>query len=198
MLPDRTAAKPEGQENTAMKPLLSILLITLSLPLTGCMTAPVDTHDIDISAEYDPGFDFSSHKSYRWRMSSTVIKDSEGELRPPGFDPDVYLRSLVDSELKSRGYSAVADKADVTIAYAAGVDTAPLETVNNPQYAFSLPGNTPVAAMTLVMTDEKSGYSIWVARATGDITRNADDRLVRKRLEYVVREMFKYLPRETR
>jgi hypothetical protein len=52
----------------------------------------------------------------------------------------------------------------------------------------------PKGALMVTLVDVASGEVVWLGTAKADIQKNVTEEVVRERLDYTIREMFKLLP----
>ena len=163
------------------------------LLLAACATAP--TSDIRVDAEADPKASFSGYKTYAWFAAAQILFDPEGQWEPRNVDIDAEVQFIINSELRKRGMSEVTSNPDMLVAYAAGVDMTTLGLKENPESKEKLLANIPRAGLIVALIDAETGYVIWLGEAVGEVQEQADEAMVRARIEYAVREMFRLLPK---
>jgi len=168
-------------------------VIIIALILSGCTSAL--TKDIEVKAESDPTVNLGKYKTYAWLGSAQILHDPDGQWEPPEFDADAELKFLIDGQLRNRGMTEVNRNPDLVIAFIAGIDMAVLELKEDPKEDIKMLQKTPKGALVLLFLDGRNGETVWAASAVGNVQRqelSTED--VRKRLDYVVTEMFKKLP----
>lgn len=153
------------------------------------------TKDIKVSSESDPKVSMSGYKTYAWLASAQLLYDPEGKWEPRHVDMDNEIKFLIDQELQKRNINQTNDYPDMIIGYAAGVDMTALGLVKNPDMQKELLQNVPKAALALVVVDAKTGYLIWVGAAEANVLEQPSNDVVRKRLKYAVKKMFKLMPK---
>jgi len=174
------------------KTMLLVYPLWLLLLLAGCASV---TKDIRVDAEVDPKVDLTGYKTYAWLGSAQIVVDTIGKWEPPGFDADAEVKWLIDRELRARNVSRVDDNPDMFVAYVAGIDMDALELKVDPETRREMLDSVPKGALAVVFIDAASGKPVWVGVATADIQETPTDEVVRKRLDYAVKEMFRLLPR---
>lgn len=173
---------------------LSVLvLVTGLLFLGGCATTPVS--DIEINAEVSPDYTPSEYKTYAWLATAEIINDPEGAWEQRQFDADAEIKSLIDREMRARGISEVAAFPNVFIAFAAGVDMESLELREDPAKKIDVLENAPKGALVVMLIDGATGNPVWAAAAVGSVDSKRTVEESKARLDYVVRQMFRKLPR---
>lgn len=177
--------------NTMIKRLLATL--SFLLLVTACTTIPID--DIQIAAEAHPDIDFSNYKSYAWLGSAAIINDSAGQWEPPGFDADAEIKFLIDSELRERGMSEDSVNPDLIVAFAAGIDMDMLRIELDPESYITTLTNVPQGALVVILIDGNSGLAVWAGVAKADIQIDPGPDVVKKRIEIVIRSLFRMLPK---
>ncbi len=175
-----------------MKKLSLALVMMLGLLIAGCATFPKD--DIQIETEADPTINFSGYKTYAMLGSALILNDPEGKWEPQGFDADAEIEFLISRELRKLGKSETRVNPDMLVAYALGVDMAMMKFKEDPENKVSVLENVPEGALVVALMDSKTEIVTWAAVAVGEIQGN-DQKIAKLRLNYVVTEMFKQLPK---
>ena len=171
---------------------ITIILIGFLLLGTACASV---TRDIQVSAESDPKTNMSGYKTYDWLGSAQLLYDPEGKWEPRDVNLDSEIKILIDQELRKRDIFKTNNYPDMIIGYAAGVDMTALGLVENKKTKMEILENVPKAALALILVDAETGYPIWVGAAEGNVQEQPSNEVVRKRLKYAVKKMFKLLPR---
>lgn len=161
--------------------------------LAGCASVP--TKDIKVDAQLDSKADFSGYKSYTWLGAASIVNDSLGQWEPPEFDADAEVTYLIDRELRKRGLSEDSNNPDLIIAFAAGIDMDALGLKVDPETKIDMMENVPQGGLLIMFMDSKSGFVVWVGAATAEIQDNIDEKTIKARLDYVVTQLFKKLPK---
>ena len=174
-----------------MKNILLTLLVACGL-ITGCTTIPTD--DITIETEADPKVSFSGYRTYGWLLTLDVLNDPEGTWQPPAFDANAEIVYQVNKALRARGMSENSSDPDMLVAFAAGADMDALKLQDKPDTKITTLESVPRAGLVVALVDSDTGFVTWVGVATGEI-RNLDEATAKKRLEYVVKNMFKQIPK---
>lgn len=175
-----------------MKKLSLALIMMLGVLLAGCATFPKD--DIRIETEADPKIDFSGYKTYAMLGSAAILNDPEGKWEPPGFDADAEIEFLIGRELRKIGKSETRMNPDMLVAYALGVDMAMMKFKEDPANKVSVLENVPEGALVIALMDSQTEIVTWAAVAVAEL-QNKGDEVAKQRLNYVVTEMFKQLPK---
>lgn len=174
-------------------PTFHSIIVVLFLMLTiGCASV---TKDIGVAAEALPNANISEYKTYAWLGSARIVYDPAGKWEPPQFDADAEVKWLVDRELRKRGMIEVTANPDVIVGFAAGIDMASLQLVKSPETKIKTLENIPAGALIVMFVDSSTGQTVWAGVAAGEILEEPGVEVVRKRLGYAVRKMFKSLPR---
>lgn len=173
---------------------IKLLIITLVI-LIGAGCASV-TKDIKVETEADPRMIFSNYHSYEWLATAEILHDPAGQWEPPGFDTDDELRLLIDKQLQKRGLKKNPATPDLIVGFVMGVDMAALGVKLNPDTQELSLENIPKGGLVIVLVDALTGYVVWTGVATANIKEKPDSDVVRKRLSYAVKEMFKSIPYE--
>ena len=171
-----------------MKKYYSFLtLLVLTVLLTGCAT----TKDIEVESASDPKINLKAYSTYAWLGSAEILHDPEGKWVPAEFDISSDIKFLIDSELRDKGLSEVADQnAEVAISFFTGVDMAAQQLKVDPETDVEIPENIPKAALIVLALDIKTGYVIWIGVATGDIKEGTTVKEKKTRIAYAVKKMF--------
>ena len=174
-----------------MKKFIQVVLLLTGV-MTGCATVPTD--DITIETEADPKVSFSGYRTYGWLLTLDVLNDPKGTWQPPAFDANAEIVYQINKALRARGMSENSADPDMLVAFAAGADMDALKLKDNPDTNIITLESVPQAGLVVVLVDSDTGFVIWVGVATGEI-RNLDEATAQKRLEYVVKNMFKQIPK---
>ncbi len=175
-----------------MNKYASIVIAGLLLLGIGCASV---TQDINVWSETDPKASISGYKTYTWLGSAQLLYDPEGQWEPRNVDMDAEIKFLINKELRKRDIIQTNDIPDMIIAYAAGVDMTALGLAENPDSKMETIQNIPKGALVVMLVDAKTGYPIWIGAAEGKVQEEPSNDIVRKRLKYAVKKMFKQLPK---
>ncbi|OQK17335.1 hypothetical protein AU255_05485 [Methyloprofundus sedimenti] len=172
-----------------MKKLYSpLILLILSILLSSCAST---TKDIEIETASDPKVNLKAYTTYAWLGSAEVLNDPEGKWQPPKFDVSSDIKFLIDSELRAKGLTEVADQdAEVAISFFTGVDMEAQQLKADPAKDVEIPENVPKAALIVVALDVNTGYVIWMGLATGDVKEGATVKQSKARIAYAINKMF--------
>ena len=172
--------------NTLIKNLLSFSTIVSILIISSCATL---TDDIEINTQSDENVNYSNYKTYAWAGSEKIVYDPIGQWEQPTLDTDEEVKYIVNRELRKHGMHQVETNPDLFVAYAAGVDTSVLELREDPNHDKEVLTNVPKAALVIALIDAKTGYTVWLGYAVGDVQqqRTIDD--IRERIDYAVSEI---------
>lgn len=162
--------------------LLSVLLIA------SCVTL---TNDIEVETHASPDVDFSAYKSYAWIGSAQIVFDPVGQWEQPTLDTDEEVKFNINRELRNKGLFEVSSNPDLLVAFAAGVDMAYLELKDDPNSKKPVLSNVPKAALVIALVDARTGYTVWLGYAEGQVQKQQTIENIRKRIEYAVKQIFK-------
>ena len=162
------------------------------LLLAGCANSA--TKDIMVDADADPKANFTGYTSYAWLGAAAIINDPEGNWEPPEFDADVEIKFLIDRELRARGMSESSTDPDLIVAFGAGIDMASMDIKIDPESELETLSNVPRGSLTVILIDSSSGKAIWGGIATGEVQQSPDQAVIKQRLDFAVKSMFKKLP----
>ncbi len=169
---------------------LVVLAVLLSL-LSGCATV---TKDIQVEAELIPNVTLSNYKTYDWLSAHGVLKDPNKTWQPPKLDIAGDIKFLIDRELRGREIYSTSGTPDLAVSFFIGIDMEHQELQLDPDTKLKLNKKIPKGALIVALVDVASGQVVWLGEAVADIQKNVTDEVVRERLDYTIREMFKLLP----
>ncbi len=171
------------------KILYPVIFFILALLLSAC--SPSMTKDIEVETASDPKVNLKAYTKYAWLGSASVLNDPEGKWQPAKFDVSSDIKFLIDSELREKGLTEVADKdAEVAISFFTGVDMEAQDLKADPAKDVEIPENVPQAALIVVALDVQTGYVIWMGVATGNIKEGTSVEESKARIAYAVKKMF--------
>ena len=166
------------------------LIITVLILLTGCAYY---AKDIRVKTEVGVHADINRYTGYIWSESITSLNDPSGKWQPPGFDITEDIRQLIDRELTKRGVRFNPTNPGLAVSFQLATNMQALKLVKDPYSSQDVLINQPDAALIVVLIDIASKNIIWISKAEAEIQQHIDARLVRKRLDYTITEMFKDL-----
>ena len=176
-----------------MKKFSLAAILMLGFLVSGCATFPKD--DIEIQTEADPTVKFSGYKTYAILGSAEIINDPQGKWEPTGLDADAEIEFLINNELRKRGMTVTRTNPDVLIAYALGIDTEMTKFKEDPETQVSVLENVPQGALVIAMMDANTEIVTWAGVAVGELQDQGEE-VAKLRLNYVVSEMFKQIPKD--
>jgi len=174
-----------------MKKYYLVLLTAFSLLLSGCATV---TRDIQVEAELIPNVELSNYKSYDWLSTRGILKDPNKTWQPPSLDIAGDIKFLIDRELRKRNVFGTSAKPDLAVSFFIGIDMEHQDIQIDPETKLKLNKKIPKGGLIVSLIDVASGQVVWLGAATADIQKNVTDEVVRERLDFAIREMFKLLP----
>ena len=174
-----------------MKKYYLVVLAALLSLLSACATV---TSDIQVEAELIPNVTLSNYKSYDWLSSHGILKDPNKTWQPPKLDIAGDIKFLIDRELRRREIYSTSDTPDLAVSFFIGIDMEHQELQLDPDTKLKLNKKIPKGALVVTLIDVASGDVVWLGEAVADIQKNVTDEVVRERLDYTIREMFKLLP----
>jgi len=172
----------------------AFLVVLLIVFLSGCASAPVK--DIKVSTQLSPKTNFMGYKTYSWLASASILNDPRGQWEPTGFDADAEIKYLMDRELRYRGMSESQTNPDLLAVFAAGVDMDALGLKVDKETQTEILSHMPQGGLLLALVDSQTGMIIWMGVATGEVQKDIDEGMVKARLEYAVKQMFKEMPKK--
>jgi len=165
-----------------------LFLLLSALLLASCVTL---TNDIEVETHANPDVDFNKYKSYAWVGSAQVVFDPVGQWEQPTLDTDEEVKFNINRELRSKGLFEVQSNPDLLVAFAAGVDMAYLKLKEDPDSKKQVLTNVPKAALVVALIDAKTGYTVWLGFAEGEVQKQQTIENIRARIDYAVSTMFK-------
>ena len=175
-----------------MNRFTAIVVAGILFLTTACVSSV--TSDIKISSESDPKVHMIGYKNYVWMGSAKLLYDPEGKWEPRQMDMDAEIKLIIQEELRKKGIIETNKYPDMIIGYTAGVDMTALEFVENEETKLAIIENVPKGALVVLLVDAKTGNPIWVGIAEANVQEQPSNEVVRERLEYAVKKMFKQLP----
>lgn len=162
--------------------------------LAACASTSL-TRDIEVETETDAAADLKAYQTYAWIGSAEIVNDPHGHWEPPALDADTEIRHLINTEMRDQGFVEVERDPDLLVGFAAGIDMAALELVDNPDTDMQTLENVPRGALLVVLIDASTRYAVWAGIAAGNVKSQRPAEETRKRLAYAVDEMFKQMTR---
>lgn len=160
---------------------------------SACNTVP--TKDIELQSEADPKVRFAGYERYTWLAEAAILRDPGGRWEPPSFDADAEIKFLVDRELRARGMLEDASRPDLYVAFAVGVDMEALKLKQDPESELETMTNVPSGGLFLALVDADTGFVAWAGVATAELMENPDDATTKARLDYVVTQLIRTVPK---
>ena len=171
-----------------MKIIKAMLIVVLFL-LSGCASV---TKDIQVDALSSKSL--AEYKTYAWLGRSSVLHDPEQKWQPPKMDIFGDIRYLIDRELRKKGIFSAVEEPELAVTFFTGVDMEAMELKVDDKTKKEILTNVPKAALLVFLIDVQTEEAIWVGKATAEIHTNPTDEVVRERLDYAIKEMFKKMP----
>jgi len=165
-----------------------LVVLLIASFLSSCATL---TEDITIETQVDPTINYKTYKTYAWSGSAQIVFDAIGQWEQPTLDTDEEVKFVINRELRARGLYQVINNPDLYVSFVAGVDTTILELKEDPNSEKKILTHVPKAALTIALIDGKSGYTIWLGHAVGNVQQQQTIENIRKRIDYAVSEIFK-------
>ncbi|VAW64101.1 hypothetical protein MNBD_GAMMA09-1280 [hydrothermal vent metagenome] len=179
-----------------MKTLFTALTLAFLFTLNACTSMSTSTSNTDMTFESDtdPKANFSGYKSYMWMGSASMLNDPDSQWVNPDFDANAEIKLLIDNALRAKNMTETAQKPDVIIGYALGVNMGNIEYKENPDKTFKTLEAAPKGALIIIMVDAETGVVIWASSAKADIQGNTGEN-AKNRLKYAVEKMLSTLPK---
>ena len=149
------------------------------------------TQDINVETHVHPDVDFNTFKSYTWAGSAQIVFDPVGQWEQPTLDTDEEVKFNINRELRGKGLFEVQSNPDLLVAFAAGIDMSSLELKEDPASKKEVLTKIPKAALVIALVDAKTGYTVWLGFAEGDVQEQQTIENIRARIDYAVTEIFK-------
>lgn len=177
-----------GVSNRARRVLASgVLAAAVACATQGCATT---YPDISYASETSPRANLKGYQTYAWLAEAAVVNDPNNQWSPPDLDVGSEIRSLVDRELSGSGMRKVTGDPDVLAFYAVGVDMESLEVIKQDENSVEFE-NVPRGSLLIVLVDPQSMSAVWAGAADAKIQDNPEPELVKDRLDYAIRGIFK-------
>ena len=174
-----------------MKKYHLVFLSAMLLLLSGCASV---TSDIRVGAEPAPGVTIANnYKTYDWLGSFSLLNDPNNTWQPPDVNIAGDIKFLIDRELRKKGIQRANDTPDLTVTFLVGVDMENQILKLDPDTKIELKKKIPKAALVVALMEVDSGDIVWLGVADAEIQKGVTAEVMRKRLDYAVREMFKLL-----
>ena len=175
-----------------MKKYHLVFLSAMLLLLSGCASV---TSDIRVGAEPAPGVTIANnYKTYDWLGSFSLLNDPNNTWQPPDVNIAGDIKFLIDRELRKKGIQRANDTPDLTVTFLVGVDMENQILKLDPDTKIELKKKIPKAALVVALMEVDSGDIVWLGVADAEIQKGVTAEVMRQRLDYAVREMFKLLP----
>jgi PBP1b-binding outer membrane lipoprotein LpoB len=175
-----------------MKKYHLVFLSAMLLLLSGCASV---TSDIRVGAEPAPGATIANnYKTYDWLGSFSLLNDPNNTWQPPDVNIAGDIKFLIDRELRKKGIQRAIDTPDLTVTFLVGVDMENQILKLDPDTKIELKKKIPKAALVVALMEVDSGDIVWLGVADAEIQKGVTAEVMRQRLDYAVREMFKLLP----
>jgi len=149
------------------------------------------TQDIIVKTNASPDVDFNSYKSYAWAGSAKIVFDPIGQWEQPTLDTDEEVKFNIDKQMREKGLFEVEENPDLLVAFAAGIDMTFLELKEDPDSNKQVITNVPKAALVIALVDTRTGYTVWLGFAEGEVQKQQSIENIRARIEYAVKEIFR-------
>ncbi|VAW52773.1 hypothetical protein MNBD_GAMMA06-1101 [hydrothermal vent metagenome] len=156
--------------------------------ITSCATL---TQDIKVEIHADSGADFSTFKSYAWASSEQIVFDPIGQWEQPTLNTDKEVKFNINQELRAKGLFETQDNPDLLVTFSAGVDMTHMELKQNPDSPKNVLTNAPKAALVIALIDTRTGYTVWLGFAEGDVQPQQTIENIRARIDYAVSKILK-------
>lgn len=175
-----------------MKKYHLVFLSAMLLLLSGCASV---TSDIRVGAEPAPGATIvHNYKTYDWLGSFSLLNDPNNTWQPPDVNIAGDIKFLIDRELRRNGIERASGTPDLTVTFLVGVDMENQILKLDPDTKIELKKKIPKAALVVALMEVDSGDIVWLGVADAEIQKGVTAEVMRQRLDYAVREMFKLLP----
>ena len=174
-----------------MKKYHLVFLSAMLLLLSGCASV---TSDIRVGAEPAPGATIANnYKTYDWLGSFSLLNDPNNTWQPPDVNIAGDIKFLIDRELRKKGIQRANDTPDLTVTFLVGVDMENQILKLDPDTKIELKKKIPKAALVVALMEVDSGDIVWLGVADAEIQKGVTAEVMRQRLDFAVREMFKLL-----
>lgn len=185
-----------------MKKYYPLVIAVFALIMSGCESmglapADPDLEGLEVSSQTDEKANLSGYKSYSWIAVGAVLNDPEGKWQPPGFKAGDEVKSLIDEQMKNKGYTLKGEGADLGVAFFIGLDMESRKFKVNPETEQKEMMDVAKGALVVTLVDMRTGFIVWIGEASRSAEKTAegenvvDDVKTRKILDAAVSRMFK-------
>ena len=175
-----------------MQNTFRLVLLFYVLWLPACSSLMDDIH---VDAKSDPKARLSGYKSYIWLDDAALLlNDPKGEWQPPDVDISQEIKSNIGIELEKRGILLNTESPELTVGFFIGVDMQAIELKYDPDFDVDILKNAPKAGLIVVLIDTTTNFVIWMGSVEADLHENISGDLVKQRVQYAVKQLFKLLP----
>jgi hypothetical protein len=160
--------------------------------ITSCATL---TSDINTETHTDPNVNFENYKTYDWLDNAQIVFDPIGQWEQPTLDTDEEVKFNINMQLRKNGLYEASIEPDLLVAFAAGIEVADLKLKQDPASKNDALKQATRASLIIAMIDAKTGYTVWLGFAEGEVQEQQSIDTIRTRIHYAITELFKSFSR---
>ena len=159
-----------------------------------CSSTP--TSDIKVHSAMDAKSNISAYKSYAWDTNAGVLRDRTGMWIPKDVDTQSEVQFLIDKKLRERGLTVAQESPDLLVSILIAADVKEVEEVKS-KHGDAVAGLDPVGkgALLVELVDFRTGKTVWLGAAEGDVRGSNSLEVSKERLAYAVDKLFERLPK---
>jgi len=173
--------------------LVSSAVLGVALCLS-CASTP--TSDIKVHSAMDAKSNIAAYKSYAWDTNAGILKDRTGMWIPKEVDTQSEVQFLIDKKLRERGMTVVQESPDLLVSMLIAADVKEVEEIKA-KHGGTVTGLDPVGkgALLVELVDARTGNTVWLGAAEGDVRGSNSLEVSKQRLAYAVDKLFEQLPK---
>jgi hypothetical protein len=124
-----------------------------------------------------------------------VLQDRTGVWVPKNIDTQSEVQFLIDKKLRDRGLTVAKESPDLIVSMLIAADVQEVEQMKN-KHGDAVAGLDPVGkgALLVELVDFRTGKTVWLGAAEGDVRGSNTVEVSKQRLAYAVDQLFDRLP----
>jgi len=125
-----------------------------------------------------------------------VLRDRTGMWIPKDVDTQSEVQFLIDKKLRERGLTVAQESPDLLVSILIAADVKEVEEVKS-KHGDAVAGLDPVGkgALLVELVDFRTGKTVWLGAAEGDVRGSNSLEVSKERLAYAVDKLFERLPK---
>jgi len=144
----------------------------------------------------DAKSNMAAYKSYAWDTNAGVLRDRTGMWIPKDVDTQSEVQFLIDKKLRERGLTVAQESPDLLVSILIAADVKEVEEIKT-KHGDAVAGLDPVGkgALLVELVDFRTGKTVWLGAAEGDVRGSNSLEVSKQRLAYAVDKLFERLPK---